>query len=181
MSSRAKQVLGIEFSAMLKTAILKFLIPEMNRFYLIRLVTVALTTIAVFRFILIPFWISGYSMVPTYRDGGFNFCFTLRYAFEAPRPSDVVLIRMAGDRVMLLKRVVATEGQTVSFVDGQLHVDGQPVVEPYLNGGDFQWNLPPRRVKEGHVYVIGDNRDVPMAYHCFGQTSLDRVAGVPLW
>ena len=157
-----------------------FFFPRITRTYIVRLLLVAVSAVVIFRFVLIPYRVEGYSMVPTYQDGEFNFCFSLRYAFDTPAPSDIVLIRMAGSRVMLLKRVVATEGQTVSFSDGQLYVDLSPVAEPYVSR-TRPWNLPPRTVKKGHVYVVGDNRDVAMERHDFGQTPIDRVAGVPLW
>ncbi len=81
---------------------------------------------------------------------------------------------------MLLKRVVALEGETVEFRKGALFVDGEEIDEPYVQrrGG---WYLPPRQVKRGNVYVVGDNRGVPMKEHTFGQTSADRIVGAPLF
>jgi hypothetical protein len=29
--------------------------------------------------------------------------------------------------------------------------------------------------------VVGDNRNMPLEHHYFGQTTLKRVIGVPLW
>ena len=81
---------------------------------------------------------------------------------------------------MLLKRVVALGGDTVEFREGRLYVNGREVAEPYVNG-PCDWNLPSRRVEEGSIYVVGDNRSMPMEGHDFGQTSSDRVIGVPLW
>ncbi len=119
-------------------------------------------------------------MWPTYSDGSMNFCFTLSYLFREPGRNDVVTIRLAGKRVMLLKRIVALEHDTVAFHDGRLFVNQKAVAEPYVSG-PCDWNLPPRRVKTGHVYVVGDNRGVPMEMHHFGQTPVYRIAGVPLW
>jgi hypothetical protein len=31
------------------------------------------------------------------------------------------------------------------------------------------------------VYLIGDNRSMPMEQHQFGQTPLNRIVGSPLW
>lgn len=119
-------------------------------------------------------------MAPTYVTGSFNFCFTLRYVFSKPVPPNVVNVRMAGQRIMLLKRVVAIEGQRVEFREGDLLVDGKKVAEPYVvNKGN--WNILPTDVKKGNVYVVGDNRGVPAERHTFGQTSVTRIAGAPLW
>lgn len=159
---------------------LEFLFPRITRAYIVRLLVVMAAAVVIFRFILIPYRVEGYSMVPTYHDGEFNFCFTLSYLFSDPDPSDIVLIRMAGSRVMLLKRVVAIAGQTVAFKNGSLFVNQKPVAEPYVTK-TLPWNLPPRLVRKNHVYVVGDNRNVEMERHDFGQTPIERVAGVPLW
>lgn len=119
-------------------------------------------------------------MEPTYKNGSFNFCFRLKYINSFPEPFDVVAIRFAGKKVVLLKRIVALAGDMVEIRQGVLFVNGKQVVEPYLaNGSD--WNLPPRRVDENHVYVMGDNRRVSINIHKFGQTHVKRIIGGPLW
>ena len=152
----------------------------MTRGFFIRLTLVAATAFILFKYILIPFRISGYSMEPTYHNGGFDFAFTLNYLFSPPRRFDVVTIRLSGNQVMLLKRIVALEGETVEFKNGFLFVNGQKIDEPYVTQRQ-PWNLAPRTVKKGHVYVVGDNRNVPMKTHDFGQTPVNRITGVPLW
>lgn len=113
-------------------------------------------------------------------DGEFNICFKLRYIFSGPKKKDIVAIRLAGNRVMLLKRVVALEDDTLEFKNGILYVNGQKVIENYLVYPS-NWNLAPRKVDKGKVYVIGDNRNVPIHVHEFGQTSEKRIIGGPLW
>jgi signal peptidase I len=113
-------------------------------------------------------------------NGEFNFCFRFRYAFSQPEREDVVVIRLAGKKVMLLKRVVALEGDRVEFRKGKLFVNGKKVDETYVRYPS-DWNLPPRMVDKNHVYVVGDNRNVSIDRHRFGQTSIDRIIGAPLW
>ncbi|MBN1635081.1 MAG: signal peptidase I, partial [Deltaproteobacteria bacterium] len=63
---------------------------------------------------------------------------------------------------------------------GRLFIDFKEVDEPYvIYSGD--WNLEPRKVKEGNVYVAGDNRSAPIEQHMFGQTSIKRIVGAPMW
>lgn len=157
-----------------------FFLPKLDKRFFVRLCLVALGAYLIFGFLIRPAWVRGESMEPTYHDGGINFCWRFRYAFSKPRSGDVVMIRYAGEHVMLFKRVVAVAGETVEFRDGQLYVNGVRRAEPYVKTA-CDWNLPPREVKPGHVYVIGDNRDMPMRYHRFGQTRVDRIAGGPLW
>jgi len=119
-------------------------------------------------------------MEPTYHDGSFNFCCTLRYLFSKPKRYDAVVVRLAGKKVMLLKRVVAVAGERGEFRDGKLFVDGKEIHEPYVRG-PCNWNLPPRKVENDCVYVVGDNRNMLMRYHEFGQVSIKRIVGAPLW
>ncbi len=148
--------------------------------FLIRVFLVSLSAYLFFGHVCIPFTIRGISMEPTYPDGGVNFCWRLRYLFSELKRHDVVAVRFAGSKVMLLKRVVAREGEEVEFRDGRLFVDGKEIEEPYVRFPCY-WNLPSRRVEKGCVYVVGDNRSMPIDNHHFGQTSKTRIVGVPLW
>ncbi len=158
----------------------KFLFPTVNRTFLLRILVVGITAFILFKYILIPFRISGLSMVPTYRDGEFDFSFTLKYLLTPPKRFDVVTVRYSGNHVMLLKRIIALEGETIAFKKGFLLINGRQIDEPYVSQRQ-PWDLPPRIVKKNHVYVAGDNRNVPMETHYFGQTPIDRITGAPLW
>ena len=39
------------------------------------------------------------------------------------------------------------------------------------------YELPPRTIAPGHVYVVGDNRGTPMALHKFGEINTNRIVG----
>ncbi len=119
-------------------------------------------------------------MEPTYSNNSFRFYFRLQYLFSHPKRFDVVTVRLAGDKVMLLKRIVALPGEEVEFREGKLFVNSTEIEEPYVRY-PCDWNLSPRRVEEGNVYVIGDNRDMPIEQHVFGQTPIHRIVGRPLW
>ncbi|MCZ2850737.1 signal peptidase I [Modestobacter sp. VKM Ac-2978] len=66
-----------------------------------------------------------------------------------------------------VKRVIATEGQTVECCDpqGRVMVDGEPLDEPYIHqdsplntGGSGGREFPPVTVPEGRLWVMGDHR-----------------------
>jgi signal peptidase I len=158
----------------------QFFFPSITPRFLIRVCLVAIFASLFFGYVCIPFRIQGISMEPTYRDGRINFCWKLHYLFSKPKRHDVVAVRFAGNRIMLLKRVVALEGEQVEFRDGRLLVDGKELREPYVLY-PCHWNLTPRRVEKDCVYVVGDNRSMPIENHYFGQASVKRVIGGPLW
>ena len=157
----------------------EFFLPRPTRSFFLRALAVALAAFVVFNWLLIPCVIDGASMIPTYPEHGFTFCWRGRYWFSSPRRGDVVVVRYR-DRIFYLKRVVALAGDTVEFRRGRLLVNGQPVREPYLRYL-CDWELPPRTVEPGHCYVVGDNRSQPMEAHRFGSVALKRIAGAPLF
>ncbi|MDD2467617.1 MAG: signal peptidase I [Desulfobulbus sp.] len=165
---------------MIKRLIQGFFLPKLNRFFLLRILGLILVTVVVFTQVLIPLRIEGQSMEPTYKNG-FNLCWRGRYLFSSPQRGEVVVIRFAGNRVLLLKRIVALAGDTVAFKNGILLVNGQPVQEPYVRYRRDDWNLEPRTVDPGKVYVVGDNRGVDMGRHHFGQVDQMRIVGGLLW
>jgi len=158
----------------------RFFFPSLTVPFLVRVACVALSAYLFFNYLCLPLFIQGSSMEPTYHNGTFSFCWRLSYAFSEPKRHDPVVIRLAGKNALLLKRVVAVGGETVEFRDGKLFVDGREVEEPYVQY-PCNWDMSPRTVEGGSVYVVGDNRSMPLENHYFGQTSLSRVIGAPLW
>ncbi|MEW6377070.1 MAG: signal peptidase I [Thermodesulfobacteriota bacterium] len=164
----------------MRKRIRQFFFPPLTLKFLIRATCVSLLAYLFFGYLFIPIRIKGYSMEPTYPHGGINFCWRLRYLFSEPKRHDVVAVRFVGNKVMLLKRVVAVENEWVEFRKGRLLVDGKEIDEPYVRY-PCNWNLPPRKVERDCVYVVGDNRSMPIEDHHFGQVSKNRITGVPLW
>ncbi len=154
--------------------------PDFSRRGLWRLAIVAAAAFLFFSQICRPAFINGSSMKPTYAENGFNFCFKPIFWFTSPHRGQVVIARYLGEDVMLLKRVVALAGDTVEFRSGKLFVNGIPVNEPYVRS-ECDWNLPSRRISPGCVYLVGDNRGMPIEQHKFGEISQKRIVGVPLW
>lgn len=84
--------------------------------------------------------------------------------FYKPKQGDIVIFRKDEYKSeALVKRVIATEGQTIDidFDRGRVYVDGQLLDEPYIaeltkNQLDFNG---PQTVPEGCVFVMGDNRN----------------------
>ena len=87
----------------------------------------------------------------------------------------------------IVKRVIATEGQTVEIcadADGVtlVYVDGTALDEPYINGAMF--NTPYYGVvEEGCIFVMGDNRNhsSDSRVATIGQIRLDQVLGKVLF
>ena len=84
--------------------------------------------------------------------------------FYTPKYGDIVVLRKEEFRdEPVIKRVIATEGQTIdiNFETGQVFVDGKALQEDYIaeptrSVQDFYG---PVTIPEGHVFVMGDNRN----------------------
>ena len=103
----------------------------------------------------------GPSMNPTLENGDKMLVTDL---FYSPKQGDIVIFRKDEYKPQaLVKRVIATEGQTVEidFSRGIVYVDGVALDEPYIaaptyNQLDFKGA---QIVPEGCVFVMGDNRN----------------------
>ena len=119
----------------------------------------------VFTFLARVITVDGRSMEPTYHNGDRVLVTNLA---GAPQQGDVVIVVNALEEP-IIKRVVATEGQTVDFdpVLGEVLVDGVTLpgsVFGIEDGITFVPDVPgqvlefPQTVPEGCVFVLGDNR-----------------------
>jgi signal peptidase I len=147
-----------------KTAITRFFFPDITARYVLRLAAVAAVAFILFKYVFIPFRIQGESMAPTYVTGSFNFCFALRYMFASPAPPDVVTVRMAGQRIMLLKRVVAVSGQRVEFRKGFFSWTTKKLMNPTS-----------RKKVTGSLNLLSSNRITCMLWETIAQCLLKRI------
>lgn len=125
------------------------------------LVSALLICVLVFAFFVRIIGIKGSSMVPTFENRDSVIISNL---FFTPQYGDVVVLRKdTFQKEPIIKRVIATEGQTIDidFNAGIVYVDGKALDEPYVNSPtnnqlDFTGKV---TVPENCVFVMGDNRN----------------------
>jgi signal peptidase I len=125
---------------------------------LVRLACLVFTSFVLFRFILIPIRVSGFSMVPTYRDGKVTVVNHQAYRWAKPKRGDVVAFRWPEEGVVLLKRIVGLPGERVRVIDGHAFINGQKLEEPYARAGKNARNSPEYHLGRDEYFVVGDNR-----------------------
>ena len=143
---------------------------------LVRIIVVAAVSFTVFKFVLLPIRVEGISMLPTYQDNGINFVNRLAYLFHEPQRGDVVAIRFAGEKIMLLKRIIGLPGETIAFRDGHAVINGQVLEEPYVKF-PCNWEHELEQVEPGEYYVVGDNRSMDFYDHVQGRPERRRIVG----
>jgi signal peptidase I len=115
----------------------------------------------IFTFLFRTSQVNGDSMNPNLVNG--DRVLVRVFAYE-PEYGDVVIISQPNAlELNLVKRVIATEGQTVSIDadKGIVYVDGVALDEPYTLEKTYisgEWDYP-ITVPEGCVFVMGDNRN----------------------
>ena len=149
---------------------------------LLRIVALVGICVITFKFVLLPIRVEGISMQPTYHDHQINCVNRLAYRKHDPQRGDVVSIRFSppgkfsDPSEMLMKRIVALPGETISFRKGHAFINGQPLDEPYVKF-PCEWEHEPMECGPNEYYVVGDNRSMPFTYHMQGRAERDRIIG----
>ena len=163
------------------------------------IVIVAIALIATFvirTFVVEPFVVPTGSMEDTIEIG--DQILAQKVSLELGQPvkqGDIVVFHNpdgTSEHDVLVKRVIATAGQTVDLQDGKVVVDGQALDEDYTTG--MSWPLSvqapgaqvsyPYTVPDGCVWVMGDNRENSADSRYFGpvdRSDLIAVALVRYW
>jgi len=151
------------------------------------------------------FYIPSVSMLPTLEEGDRVVVSRVAYRVHEPRRGDVVVFEAtsreaaSGDddawpvRVVrgffetvglvhpstedFIKRVVGLPGETVEGRDGRIWIDGRALDEPYLTEGTEPGTFAPVKVPEGHLFVMGDNRENSRDSRYFGPVPIEKVVG----
>ena len=117
--------------------------------------------VVLFTFFVRIIGVDGTSMIPTLQH---NDKIVVTNMFYEPSQGDIIVLRKESFlEEPIVKRVIATEGQTVDidFISHNVYVDGIRLDEPYIKApttreGDVSF---PVTVPEGFVFVLGDNRN----------------------
>ena len=142
----------------------------------VRIAVLVLLSVITFGWLLTPVRVRGISMEPAYRDGGFNFVNRIAYRLRQPARGDIVAIRLAGPRVLYIKRIVGLPSERVTIVDGIVRINGAPLAEPYVARRQ-PWNYDEVTVGPREYFVMGDNRSMRAADHDFGRVDARRILG----
>jgi signal peptidase I len=169
------------------------------------LILVALViAILVKTFVMQAFFIPSGSMENTLQVGDRVLVVKFLYRFVEPKHPDVVVFRsplsaaapepernifgkvaneiaeglgLRSSEQDFIKRVIATEGQTVEIKVGSVFVNNQKIVEPYRHDLDPLPDYPPTVIPPGKVFVMGDNRKNSEDSRVFGPISKSSIIG----
>ena len=110
--------------------------------------------------------------------------------FYTPEDGDVIIINSSTIGKKIVKRVIATEGQTLEITNGQVFVDGAELEEDYLSernvgntwtfsnaGSELISDGEKITVPAGFTFVMGDNRVESKDSRMIGMVDNEEIVG----
>ncbi|MEN8172168.1 MAG: signal peptidase I [Chloroflexota bacterium] len=120
--------------------------------------------------------VDGSSMEPSFHHGEFVVVNRLAYKLGTYNIGDVVVFHYPRDPDQeYIKRIIGVAGDNIQISNGLVYLNAQLLNEPYIaappryNGS---WNIP-----EGHVFVLGDNRNNSSDSHNWGPLQKENIIG----
>jgi len=128
------------------------------------LITVVIIPIAIVYFLVRVLFLTSVvqsgSMEPTIMTKDIAVGNAVAYKVREPQRGDIVYVKNAStEEKLYVKRIIGMPGETVSFKDGYVYINGQKLDEPYISE-DVETNCDKTfEVPEGCYLVLGDNRE----------------------
>ena len=127
--------------------------------WLISIIVAVVLAFCIRTFIVEPYLVSGPSMMPTLENRERLLVNKFIYYTRSPQKGEVIVFKYPSDTSRdFIKRVIATGGDTIEIIDGHTFVNGKEIAEPYIRE-PFHTNYRRTVVPEGHIFVMGDNRN----------------------
>lgn len=132
------------------------------------------------------FWIPSPSMESTLLVKDRVLVNKVSYRLHDIHRGDVVVFRRTDEEIAsnpelprdVIKRVIGLSGETILIEDNVVTIDGNELREPYLDDGVITSDFGPEIIPEGHVFVMGDNRELSLDSRFeTGPIDHDRVVG----
>lgn len=94
--------------------------------------------------------------------------------WQSPKRGDVVVLPSPNQPKILVKRCVATAGDSIHFAQGKLFV--REIAVGLSGAANFKFDSA-EAVPDGFIMVIGDNAENSVDSRDFGFVSVDRIIG----
>jgi signal peptidase I len=105
----------------------------------------------------------GSSMDDTLHDGQRLLVFRQAYTWgKTPEKDDIVVVNTEqfGESKKIIKRVIATEGQSFEIRGSDVYIDGEKIDEPYIKEEMLPgYDVYIEEIPEGKLFIMGDNRN----------------------
>ncbi|MFC4075557.1 signal peptidase I [Salinithrix halophila] len=139
-------------------------------------ILVAASLIIIIRvFLFAPYEVHGESMYPTFKGEELLIVNKWIYDVEKPQYGEIVIFHTAEQRDFI-KRVIGKPGDRIAVKNGQVYRNGKKLNEPYMNE-KIRRSLPETVVPQGHLFVMGDNRNHSRDSRDIGPVAIAEIVG----
>jgi signal peptidase I len=139
---------------------------------------VFLSLAAIRQWVVEPVRVSSVSMSPSIEPDDSLVIDKLTYKFRSPSIGDIVTFQKPNSNETMLKRVVATAGDSIAIENGVLIRNGKPVRESFTNQSNMAgYFFGPVKVGTNAIFLLGDNRSNSEDSRRFGAIPTERVEG----
>ena len=127
--------------------------------WIISIVVAVVLAFLIRQFIVELYIVDGPSMRPTLQSQERLVVNKFIYSLRAPEKGEILVFKYPRDQSRdFIKRVIATEGDTIEIKDGRVYVNDQMLNEDYILE-KTRSEYPKSTVPSGTVFVMGDNRN----------------------
>lgn len=128
--------------------------------------------------------VEGISMLPNFYNHEMVLTEHITNEFHPPAYNQVVIVDEGS--MNIIKRVEGLPGDTLQIKNGRLYRNGKVVNEPYIHekmASEEPYSTPydlinhAYTVPKGHVFVMGDNRNISEDSRYFGPFSFSQIKG----
>jgi len=123
------------------------------------------------------FRIEQVSMQPNLHEGEYVIVDKVSYTFRQPERGEIIVLKNPNPgQPDLIKRVIGLPRETIEVRGGQVHINGQPLTEPYI-AQPMGREQTPLTLPAGQYFVMGDNRGNSSDSREFGARPGDDIVG----
>lgn len=142
-------------------------------------VLIALIITFIILIFIAPTTVREHSMQPTINDK--DVVILNKLLKGEPKIGDIVVFESdmkdeSGKDMLLIKRVIGTEGDIITIANNKLYRNGEIIEEDYIyehcTGEVYNYEVP-----KGYVYVLGDHREVSRDSREFGAIKEEQIIG----
>ena len=114
------------------------------------------------------------SMMPTLAAGD-HILVTPYAAGAQPQRGDVIVFRRG--EMVLVKRVIATQGELIASRLGRVVIGGKAIAEPYVAAQGVSGTIDPQIIPHDCYFVMGDNRGSSLDSRSWGVLPRSAIIG----
>lgn len=144
------------------------LLKELLPYIIIIIVVIIIRT-----FIFTPVVVNGPSMMNTLHNGDVMILDKIGMKLGGIKRFDIVVIQTG--KTKIIKRVIGVPGETISYHDNKLYINGKEVSDNHSN--EITYDFEEVKIPDGEYYVLGDNRTDSVDSRILGTIPKNEILG----